>query len=372
MTASTTNDRGREPSNWLIYGANGYTGQLIATEAVRRQLKPILAGRNADQIQTFSQQLDCESRVFDLRDRSTVAGQLADVSLVLNCAGPFSRTSKAMIDACISTGSHYLDITGEIEAIELAAARHDQARDAGIALLPAVGFDVVPSDCLARTVAESLERPVSLQLAFAANGSISPGTARTILETAGHGGRVRKDGKIIRVPNAWKTAEIPFRDKTRSAVTIPWGDVASAYYSTGVPDIEVYCAQSRRNIRMMQMTRWAEPVFRLRAIKRLGNWWIDRRVSGPTEQERQTGRTQFWARAADAEGHTSEATLETPDGYATTVETSLEIVSRFLAGESATGFLTPAKAFGATFIDRFPTMQLHRTGESLRDFSKGS
>lgn len=343
---------------WLIYGANGYTGKLIATEAVERGLRPILAGRTVEAIDQLADQLDCESRAFDLSDSGFVARQLEDVSLVLNCAGPFSQTAKTMIEACLASCASYLDITGEIEAIELAAAHSDQALEAGITLIPAVGFDVVPSDCLAATVAAAIENPTELKLAFAADHSVSPGTAKTILENAGHGGRIRRDGKIIRVRNAYKTAEIPFADRSRLAVTIPWGDVASAFYSTGIPNIEVYCAQPRSTIRMLRFTRWAEPLLRSRLIKRLGTRWIHRKVSGPTDEERRTLRTQLWACATNEKGSTAEATLEIPDGYTTTVETSLEIVQRVLRGNVAPGFFTPSMAFGSSFIESFSSMAL--------------
>lgn len=347
-------------SKWLIYGANGYTGRLIAAEAVNRDLKPILAGRNAKAIRQLAEELGCQSCSFDLGGSADVASHLRDISLVLNCAGPFSQTAEPMIDACLASGTTYLDITGEIDVIELAAARHDEALKAGVTLMPAVGFDVVPSDCLAATVAQALDNPIFLQLAFAAGWSISPGTAKTILESAGSGGRIRRDGEVIRVPAAYKTAEIPFADRPRLSVTIPWGDVASAYHSTGIPNIEVYCAQPRGTIRMMRTTRWAEPLLRSRLIRRLGNWWINRKVSGPNDEERRTRTTQLWACATDENGSTAEATLETPEGYTTTIETSLEIVQRMLHGGVSSGFSTPSKAFGASFVESFSSMLLRR------------
>lgn len=346
---------------WLIYGANGYTGRIIATEAVELGQTPILAGRTAEAIEQLADQLGCESRAFDLSDRDFVATQLEDVSLVLNCAGPFSQTAKTMIEACLASCTSYLDITGEIEAIELAAVHGDQALEVGITLIPAVGFDVVPSDCLAATVAAAIENPTELKLAFAADHSVSPGTAKTILENSGDGGRIRRKGKIVRVPNAYRSAEIPFADRPRLAVTIPWGDVASAFYSTGIPNIEVYCAQPRSTIRMMRFTRWAEPLLRSRLVKQLGTRWIQRNVSGPTDEERRTRRTQLWACATNEQGSTAEATLEIPDGYTTTVETSLAVVKHVLRGEVGTGFFTPSKAFGASFIESFSSMQLRMT-----------
>jgi saccharopine dehydrogenase (NAD+, L-lysine-forming) len=197
-------------SPWLIYGANGYTGQRIAREAANRRMKPILAGRNAREIGTLAAELKCPSRVFSLSGKG-LADHLRDVRLVLNCAGPFTATGEPMMDACLAAKAHYLDITGEIPVIEAAAARHDRAVQAGVSVIPACGFDVVPSDCLAAMLAARLPGAIRLELAFAAGIRISRGTARTIAERIAHGGQARQDGKIVAVPLVWKTMQIPFR-----------------------------------------------------------------------------------------------------------------------------------------------------------------
>ena len=112
---------------WMVYGANGYTGRLVAAEAVQRGLKPILAGRNAEEISALGNSLGLETRIFDLE--ADVASQLDDLRLVLHCAGPFSRTSMPMLDACLARGVHYLDITGEIDVFENAWRQDERARN---------------------------------------------------------------------------------------------------------------------------------------------------------------------------------------------------------------------------------------------------
>src|ERR1043166_6730459 len=118
------------PMTWLLYGANGYTGELIAREAVRRGQRPILAGRSREAIERLAQELGCEARVFDLNNPD-----LKDIQLVLHCAGPFIRTSKPMVDACLKHQVHYLDITGELGVFEPIFARHDEAVARGVTLL---------------------------------------------------------------------------------------------------------------------------------------------------------------------------------------------------------------------------------------------
>jgi short subunit dehydrogenase-like uncharacterized protein len=202
------------------------------------------------------------------------------VSTVLLAAGPFSATSAPMLDACIMAGVHYLDITGEIAVFEHCAAQHARAADAGVVVLPGVGFDVVPSDCLAATLHQALPTATSLELAFAGTGTrgarISRGTARTMLEGVGEGegGAVRRDGRIERVPLVWRTRRVAFRDRERDTASISWGDVATAFHSTGIPNIVVYTAMSQRQISALKVTRFLTPLVRRR---------IERSVPGPEE-----------------------------------------------------------------------------------------
>lgn len=347
---------------WLIYGATGYTGRLIAAEAAKRGMQPVLAGRSAA-IQALGEELRLKTRRFDLKRPDQIAEGLDSVRLVLNCAGPFSRTARPLIEACLSTHCHYLDITGEIDVIEHAAAQGNRANAARVALVPAVGFDVVPTDCLAALLAARLPNGVTLQLAFAGLTSMSPGTAKTALESLPRGGRARIDGRIERVPIAWKAQEIPFREGPRCAMTIPWGDVASAYYTTGIPNIEVYSATSSKQLKALRRWRFLLPMLGLPGLRSLAAGYIQRRMVGPTEEARQQQRASLWGRVEDAYGKSVEATMTTPNGYSLTVLTALAAVERLLAASAGgsgelKGFLTPAKAFGGDFVLSIPGVDL--------------
>jgi short subunit dehydrogenase-like uncharacterized protein len=194
--------------DFLIYGANGYTGGLIARLAVEHGLRPLLAGRDAAGVGALANELGLEHRVFPLDDTAALDAALAGVAAVLHCAGPFSRTSRPMADACLRTGRHYLDITGEIAVFESLAARAAEARAAGITLLPGVGFDVVPSDCLAAHLKRRLPSATRLALAIKGTERFSRGTARTMLENTG--GMVRRAGRLEPVPAAWKTRIVDY------------------------------------------------------------------------------------------------------------------------------------------------------------------
>src|SRR5579884_2759288 len=197
-------------ADWLIYGANGYTGALIAAEAVARGLRPVLAGRSAPAVAETAGRLGLPHRAFGLEDDAAVRAGLAGMKLVLHCAGPFAHTCRAVADACLATGVHYLDVTGEVTVFEGLAALDAAARAAGVMLLPGVGFDVVPSDCLAAHLKRRLPSATHLALGFQMDQSLSHGTATTIVENLHRGGVIRQGGVLTNVPAAWRTRTIDF------------------------------------------------------------------------------------------------------------------------------------------------------------------
>ena len=341
--------------NYLIYGANGYTATLIAQEAVARGHCPILAGRNADAVNSLARRLNLDSRIFSLDDPTAVDAGLRDVVAVLHCAGPFMRTARAMADACLRVRVHYLDITGEIGVFEQMAARDAAAKAAGVMLLPGAGFDVVPTDCLAAHLKRRLPTATKLCLGFLAKGRFSRGTATTMTENLARGGAVRRGGVIQQVPSAWRTRRIDFGDgRRRSAMTIPWGDVSTAFHSTGIRDIEVYVAAPA----VVRFTAWLSRYFGWLLGSRPVQNYLKRRIQadvpGPSDEERTRGRTLVWGEASDAIGRRAVARLSGPEGYTLTMLTALALVERVLAGEAPPGFQTPARAYGADFILRIP------------------
>ncbi|MCU0623244.1 MAG: NAD(P)H-binding protein [Gemmatimonadaceae bacterium] len=335
---------------WLLYGATGYTGTLIAREAVRRGLRPVLAGRDPGKVATLARELGLDHVVFDLLGPAYVAKAVAGYDAVLHCAGPFIDTYRPMLDGCLEAGTHYLDITGEIAVFEGCARRDDRAKAAGVVVLPGVGFDVVPSDCLAATLKGALPSATSLELAFGGGAGLSRGTARTMVGGMGQGGAVRRGGTIVRVPLAWRARTIAFRDKPRYTMTIPWGDVSTAFHSTAIPDITVYTAAPPRTVRLLRLARLVTPLLGLGVVKRWALRRVDATITGPSAAQRDATRMQLWGRAADGAGRVVEATLVTPEGYALTAVTAVESVVRLLAGGVAPGFRTPSTAFGAGFI----------------------
>lgn len=334
-------------TTWMLYGANGYTGKLIIEVAKRRGLSPILAGRNRAAIEALAAEFELECRVFDL---DTVAENLDGVSAVLLAAGPFVFTSAIVAEACIAKGIHYLDITGEIGVFEELHALDSRARAAGSVLLPGVGFDVVPSDCLAASLAQQMPDAVALELAFS-GGQLSKGTTKTMLTHVGDGGAIRENGVIKPVPLAYHSKTIEFHDKRRPCTTIPWGDVSTAYHSTGIETIRVYSKANKAMVRQMKTIRFLSPLLQTAfAQKQLGRL-IEAKVKGPGPSARASMKTELWGMVRDAEGKTIEGTLTTPEGYSLTAECATASVERI--GVVEPGFQTPSSAFGASYISEF-------------------
>ncbi len=335
-------------NTFLIYGANGYTGELITRYAAERGLKPILAGRNEAKIPEIAAKYDFDHRVFSLDDTAKVDAALQEVDMVLHCAGPFSITSRPMVEACIRNGKHYTDITGEISVFETCAAFDKKAAAAGVMIMPGVGFDVVPSDCLAKHLKDRLPTATHLSLAFYGMGRLSHGTQATMIMNVGRGGAVRRDGMITPVPAAWRTREIDFGEVTKTGVTIPWGDVSTAFYSTGIPNIEVFTVVPPSNLKMMKMSRYLGWLLATGPFQKYLQGKIP--AGGPTDAERAKGRTLLWGKATDADGRSAEARLQGPEGYTVTAHAALNIAEKILAGNFTPGYQTPAKAYGADLI----------------------
>jgi short subunit dehydrogenase-like uncharacterized protein len=330
----------------MIYGATGYTGELVVDEARARGLAPIVAGRDPAKVAAVGARTGLPTRPF-----SVDAPDLAGVTVLLNCAGPFSRTAKPLVDACLRAGVHYLDVTGEIGVFEALAARDAEAKAAGILVLPGVGFDVVPTDCLALHLKQRLPSATRLRLAIGSSGGgVSHGTATTAVENLHAGGAVRKDGRILGVPGAYKTRAVDFGRGPRTAVTIPWGDVSTAWYTTKIPDIETYAAFPASAIRGMKLANWIGPVLKWGWVKRAIQARVDAAPAGPTLEERTKGRSFVWGEVEDDAGGRAEARLAGPEAYALTALTAVEAARRVLEGAPRTGFGTPAGVFGADFI----------------------
>lgn len=346
---------------WMIYGANGYTGELIAREAHARGLQPVLAGRSAQRIRPLAAELGLPHLAFDLADAAAAARAVQGHGLVLNCAGPFSATAAPMIEACLAARAHYLDITGEIAVFEHAQAQDARAKAAGVVLCPGVGFDVIPTDCVAAALKQALPDATHLALGFDTDSGLSAGTAKTSVEGLGLGGRARVDGEIRKVPLAWHVRRIDYGRGPKTAMSIPWGDVSTAWYSTRIPNIEVFVPAPGALItgaRLANGLLWllgSSPVQKL--LKRQAA-----KVRGPDAAARDRMPTYVWGQARNAAGTVRTARLQTANGYALTITGSLAVVAGLLARNGEGGAYTPSLLFGPKLVEQLPGSGAVRIG----------
>jgi short subunit dehydrogenase-like uncharacterized protein len=336
---------------FLIYGSYGYTGQLIADLAVQQGLKPVLAGRDEKRLRTQAERLNLEYRAFSLDNTSALYSALHDVEGVLHCAGPFVYTFRRMAEACLVTRRHYVDISGEIAGFEALAQLDDDAKRAGIMLLPGAGFDVVPSDCLAMHLKKRLLSATQLRLYIrGVRGGVSRGTARSAIENMQRGGMIRQDKQLVQVPPAWQVSEVDFGRGPVEVVSIGWGDVSTAYYSTGIPNVQTYMAFPPFAIRLLRSLRTIGPLIYTRPVKWILKQALRLRRSGPTEEQRRNGFSLFLGEAVNDRGGSVSSRLKTPEGYSLTALTTVEIMRRILSEDFRPGFQTPSLAYGADFI----------------------
>lgn len=337
----------------MIYGANGYTGELIAREAVKRGLKPTLAGRSHSKVTALAQALGLEARVFDLDRPEKLIEAIDGHALVLHCAGPFSATAEPMMRACLQARAHYLDITGEIGVFELAQTLNAEAQAAGVVICPGVGFDVIPTDCLAATLKAAMPDATHLALGFDSASGLSPGTAKTTVEGLAQGGKIRRAGKIMSVPLAYRVRRIDFGKGEKLAMTIPWGDVSTAFHSTGIPNIEVFIPGTRG---MVWGSKFANMLRPLLALPRVQSYLKARMstVQGPDESKREHLPTHVWGEVRNARGDTKVARVRTVNGYSLTITGSLTVAAQVLAQAPAGGTYTPSRLLGADLVTRLP------------------
>src|SRR5207237_7801183 len=106
---------------------------------------------------------------------------------------------------------------------------------------------------------------------------------------------VRRDGALVAVPAAWRTRAIDLGHGPRSAMTIPWGDLATAYRTTGIPNIEVYMAVPRGAATALRLTRSFVPLLGAPPVQALLKAVLRARAPGPNAAERAAGECRLWA-----------------------------------------------------------------------------
>jgi short subunit dehydrogenase-like uncharacterized protein len=334
--------------NVLIYGATGYMGKLCARALGKQGVRPILAGRSTA-VQGVANSLNCPAAVFSVDTPTEITPHLAGVTVVINLAGPFVKTQKALIEACLTQQCHYIDIAGEVNEMETAFAFDAAARQAGIMVLPGAGFGVVPTDIAARLAKERLPEATDLTIYYATEGGASRGTLKTVLTDIHKSGVRRVNGTFVTAQPAESSATFTVAGKRFTAVYNPWrADLFTAGLSTSIPNIQTYSVFPGFVVQMMKgRLLWLRDLL----LKRLLNFLPE----GPSEKQLQQGSTYVMAVAAN---QTTKATvaLKGPEAYQFTALCVSAITTQILAGAYAPGFQTPAY-YGKPLLDRIDKVQ---------------
>lgn len=340
-------------SNWMLYGAYGYTGRLITAEAVKRGHQPLLAGRNETKLKTLADQYNLPYVAFDLNNPAEIEKHVEQVDLVLHAAGPLTFTAPPMRKACLKTQTHYLDLTGEISVFEDTFQQDVLAKQAGIVMISGVGYDVVPTDCMACYIKDQLPDATSLEVGLLTGGSemsASAGTLKSVLEILSNGNLVRRNGSLTRIRLGSNVKSIPFRKKQLQTVAIPWGDLSTAYRTTRIPNITCYIVIPRWLIRLLQIAGPIGPLaLSLTPLRRLIQIGIDLVRKDKKANLASNGHTEIYIRATADDGRSAEAWLITPEAYYFTALACVPIVEKVLE-ENPVGALSPAQFVGADFI----------------------
>ena len=349
----------KNPNQIVVYGSYGYTGKLIVKECLQKGLEVVLAGRNEQALKAQSRETGYPYHVISIDESEKLRDLLSPAALVIHCGGPFVYTAEKMAEACLATNTHYTDITGEIGVLQMLAGLHERARQAQIMILPGAGFDVVPSDCLALHLKNRLPDATHLELAFAmSGGGISRGTAKTTIEGLGEGSCIRQNGKLKSVPLHQGIKDINFGEFSSLAARIPWGDLATAWHTTGIPNIEVFMGINKRLAFFMRLTSNFNWLLRRRWLKKLLSKQADRGAAGPADSKREKARSYLVGRAWNKSGVEVKSEMVTLDGYTLTARTCLLIAEKILRGEYKTGYQTPASAYGSGLIQQIPETRL--------------
>lgn len=338
----------------MVYGANGYTAQLIIKDLLKLNVKPVLAGRNKNYIEEASNKFNCRYRIFSVDDESKILGNLSGISTLLNCAGPFKYTARKLIDACLSAKVNYLDIEGEVDVLESIRLYDERAKEKGIVILPSVGFDVVPSDCMAKKLSEKMPDATSIQIGLKnEKGGISRGTWLTTFEMLGVPGKIRKDGKIIDSIIGEKTFSIKQNEFKFYGISIPWADVYSAYYSTGIPNVEVYMHFPPALSFLRGLSKLLQKIFSNQSIKKTFSNIVIRSKFGPSKKERENSTSIIIEKLSNDKGDSITEAYRFIDGYCLTASSAANITIKVNNGEVASGVQTPSLAVGSDFMNQY-------------------
>jgi short subunit dehydrogenase-like uncharacterized protein len=365
----------------LIYGSTGFTGRLIAQRAVEIGLDPVLAGRDEDRVRGQAELLGTSWRPLGLDSIEALTDALSDIGAVLHAAGPFVDTAPPMLEACLRSGTHYLDVSGELPVFREAFGRDQEAARAGVMLMPGAAWSVAASDCLAAHVARRLPGAKYLRLGMTESRLYSRGTARSAFGLVSSEVVIRRNGRLTRVSTGRLERDFDYGEGERRSMALSWPDAFSAYHTTGIPNIEAYMEAGAAARFLAPLTARIGQALQLPVLAPLLRASASLLPEGPAEEARKAAKPVIVAEAEDAWRRVARARLRTADGYDFTALAAVAIAERVIRGELEPGYQTPARVYGADFVlgigdatrvDLEPLADEETRGNGLRDRSPES
>ena len=321
----------------MIYGATGYTGRLACDHAKRIGLDFMIAGRNEAKLKSLAARLSVPHCTFDISDDSALADNIDDVLVLLNIAGPFSRTAKALMKACIHKGVHYLDTSAELISYQLAEQYSDEARKANVMLLPGCGGSVAMFSCLTAFAIQKhgLARDIkSVDIALQISGGMSQGSMKSAAEAVTNVCFELRDGILAKVaPENKRSFHFGKGGGPVECLQITLPDLITVAKSSGILNIRCFF-----NVTEPTPSTESHPDD----------------IDGPSPQTRDANPYQAAVRLVPEDGHEEHAVLHTVNGYTFTYIASVEAARRVLVGQAVAGFQTPVEVFGVDFVGSVP------------------
>jgi hypothetical protein len=227
-----------------VYGAYGHTGRFIVAELLKRGWTPILSGRDPVQLHAFAAKYpSLDARPASIDDPASLDRALAGAVAVINGAGPFLDTAAPLIEAALRARIHYLDLAAE-QASALATFENyaDDARDAGVVLLPAMAFYGGFADLLATvamgdwTSADEIQIAVALDSWLPTKGTRVTGERNTVPRV------VISNGVMTPLANPPSTRHWDFSEPfgTQEVVALTLSEMISLSRHLQVPEIHAY------------------------------------------------------------------------------------------------------------------------------------
>ncbi|MEV6276755.1 saccharopine dehydrogenase NADP-binding domain-containing protein [Nocardia sp. NPDC051832] len=343
---------------FAVYGASGFQGILVLAELARRNLTPVLVGRDAGKLKAAAAQAgmpDADLRVATLDDHTALVAAFQDADVVINCAGPFTSTGDRVIAAALAAGSHYTDTCGEQPFLQHVYETYPAAAEsAGVTIVPAATDGGIPGDLLAHLLGERLGPLAELTSIhrFGGETAMSRGSLRTMLGIAD----AMTDGGLAYLDNAWRPG--PFDPP--APVTLPGAaePVAVAPFPLQEP-VSVPRHVSVRTVRGM-----VEDSTRALFATPLTNEMIESLPVGPNDAQRAAGTWTIVLDAVAESGRRARGVISGPDTYGTTARTAVEAAARLATTPASAGVLAPAQAFDpADFLAALAPFGVHWTIE---------